>query len=113
MAEYIEREAALAFPFANGRYDHEHANEHFIYGCENYKEWLAQLPAADVVAVVRGKWIPDYDYTEYDYDGSTPLPEPRKFQDGWQCSLCGGYMPSETNFCPNCGALMDKDGDGE
>ena len=29
-----------------------------------------------------------------------------KFVDGWQCSLCGGYMPSETNFCPNCGAVM-------
>lgn len=63
----------------------------------------------DARPVVRGKWIPDYDYTEYDYDGSTPLPEPRKFQDGWQCSLCGGYMPSETNFCPNCGADMREE----
>ena len=64
------------------------------------------LPAADVRPVVRGKWIPDYDYAEYDFDGSTPLPEPRKFQDGWQCSLCGRYMPDKTNFCPNCGADM-------
>ena len=72
---------------------------------------IDNIPAADVVPVVRGKWIPDYDYTEYDYDGSTPLPEPLKFQDGWQCSLCGGYMPSETNFCPNCGARMDGDGE--
>ena len=53
-----------------------------------------------------GKWCADYDYAEYDFDGSTPLPEPRKFQDGWQCSLCGGYSPSETNFCMNCGAKM-------
>lgn len=69
---------------------------------------ILAIPAADVRPVVRGKWIPDYDYTEYDYDGSTPLPDPIKFQDGWQCSLCGGYMPSETNFCPNCGALMEE-----
>lgn len=60
----------------------------------------------DVRPVVRGKWIPDYDYTEYDYDGSTLLPEPLKFQDGWQCSLCGEYTPSKTNYCTNCGAAM-------
>ena len=49
MSDYIEREAALAHPFANGGYDHVHANEHFIFGHESYKEWLEQLPAADVV----------------------------------------------------------------
>ena len=63
---------------------------------------------SDVRPVVRGKWLPDYDYTEYDYDGSTPLPEPRKFQDGWKCSLCGAYEPSTVNFCPNCGARMEE-----
>ena len=67
--------------------------------------------AADAIEELRkerktGEWCADYDYAEYDFDGSTPLPEPRKFQDGWQCSLCGGYSPSETNFCPNCGAKM-------
>lgn len=51
--EYIEREAAISFPFANGQYDREHADEHFINGCESYREWLEQLPAADVVEVVR------------------------------------------------------------
>ena len=66
------------------------------------------LPAADVRPVVRGEWEPDYDSTEYDFDGSTPLPEPRIFQDGWQCSLCGQYTPSKTNFCPNCGAKMEE-----
>ena len=73
--------------------------------CED-TDAIRRIPAADVRPV---KWIPDYDYTEYDYDGSTPLPEPRKFQDGWQCSLCGRYMPSETNFCPNCGADMREE----
>ena len=55
MVDYISREAALSFPFANDKYDHENANEHFIFGCETYKEWLEQLPAADVV---EWKWIP-------------------------------------------------------
>lgn len=50
MKEYIEREAALSFPFANGQYDHENADPHFINGCESYREWLEAIPAADVVA---------------------------------------------------------------
>jgi len=73
---------------------------------------VENCPAADVVERKTGKWCADYDYAEYDFDGSTPLTEPRKFQDGWQCSLCGGYSPSETNFCPNCGAQMIG-GDGD
>ena len=68
---------------------------------------VEDYPAADVVERKTGTWCADYDYAEYDFDGSTPLPEPRKFQDGWQCSLCGGYSPSETNYCPNCGAKME------
>ena len=39
--------------FANGKYDHEHANEHFIYGLESYKEWLEDLPYEEFSG-----WIP-------------------------------------------------------
>ena len=53
MDDYISREAAMAMPLANGQYDHEHANEHFILGLESYKEWLEYVPAADVAEVVR------------------------------------------------------------
>ena len=84
---------------------------HIIAGIAMLGEMIDDSPTIDAVPVVRGKWIPDYDYTEYDFDGCTPLPEPRKFQDGWQCSLCGQYEPSETNFCPNCGADMRQTGD--
>lgn len=42
--DLIERDAALSHPFANGHYDHEHADEHFIFGHESYKEWLEYLP---------------------------------------------------------------------
>lgn len=41
---YISRTKALEFPFANGRYDKEHADPAFIRGCETYREWLEQLP---------------------------------------------------------------------
>lgn len=52
MVEYIKKEDALSFPFANGQYDHKNADEHFILGCETYKEWIEQIPAADVQTVV-------------------------------------------------------------
>lgn len=94
MAEYIEREAAIDATYA-------------LHFNDLIQEALRNLPSADVRPVVWGKWIPDYDYAEYDFDGITPLSEPRKFQDGWQCSLCGEYTPSKNNFCPNCGAKME------
>lgn len=59
----------------------------------------------DVKPVVRRKWVPHYDYAE-PIDGSTLFAMPQIFQDGWQCSLCGWYMMSQSNFCPNCGADM-------
>lgn len=49
MGVHIDREQALSHPFANGKYDHEHANEHFILGFESYREWLEGLPTIDLV----------------------------------------------------------------
>ena len=103
MSEYIKREDA--YRTLSDYYHHSTDNQHMAL-----REALDRVPAADVVERKVGKWCADYDYAEYDFDGSTPLPEPRKFQDGWQCSLCGGYSPSETNYCPNCGAQMQGDG---
>ena len=114
MTDYISREAVVnainSTPFTMSMF----LNEDQCVGARQARDSLAlivkkSIPAADVRPVVRGKWIPDYDYAEYDYDGSTPLTEPLKFQDGWQCNLCGGYMPSEANFCPNCGADMREE----
>lgn len=44
----IDRDRALSMPFANCKYDHEHAGEDFINGCETYKEWLETLPVTVV-----------------------------------------------------------------
>ena len=97
MAEYINRNTALSFPFANGHYDREHANEHFIYGCESYREWLEQIPAADVVEAKRGKWL---------WDG-----------EGYLCTNCCSplygcsleIISGVFRHCPFCGAKMDGD----
>jgi hypothetical protein len=49
-----------------------------------------EIPAADVVPVVRGKW---------EYNPSDNIP---------YCSECMMPQDSECNFCPNCGARMEE-----
>ena len=57
---------------------------------------LSTIPAADVVPVVRGKWVPV-----------------TNGRGGHECSECHNYAPSFqtgaehlANFCPMCGADM-------
>ena len=57
-------------------------------------EKLREFPAADAVQVVHGRWIASYD-------------------EFCACSICKypvyvGW--NQTNYCPNCGAKMDKEG---
>lgn len=58
-------------------------------------EKLEGLPAADVVEVRHGRWIPTHD------------------ADKLRCSRCdvihliAQYPHGDINFCPNCGAKMD------
>ena len=72
-------------------------------------EWLASVvrkaPTVDAVEVVHGRWI----HTAIDDDnwGGT-------FHK-WTCSNCDfstGHNPNGTNYCPNCGAKMDGEGNG-
>lgn len=91
MDDYIKRDEALSFPFANGKYDHKNANEHFIFGCESYKEWLEDLPTADVRENVHGEWIEEKD--RYNH---------------WHCSHCGyviGLLKMDAKYCPHCGSM--------
>lgn len=102
MAEFINKELAMSAEcatWATGKYAKENANEHFIRGIETYKEWLKNLPTADVAEVKHGYWV----------DGV--------------CTNCGVKKPiitayrgfsdvvyqyqGELNYCPNCGAKMD------
>ena len=101
MSEYINRDTALSFPFANGQYDHKNANEHFIFGCETYREWLEQLPVEDVRPVQCGRWGKDQFRSGYgryvcseckssfqiEESGGTPT---------WKyCPVCGSYKGGE------------------
>ena len=51
------------------------------------------LPRADVVEVIHGRWV--YEPVEFTYEKDI------------KCSVCGEYVNSATNYCPNCGAKMD------
>lgn len=107
MAEYIDREEALAFPFANGHYDSKNAISIFILGCESYREYLESIPAADVAPVVRGKWIE----SDLDKDCVTCSNCKRLKLNGRYAFTKLAFEDWGLKFCPNCGARMDGNTD--
>jgi hypothetical protein len=82
MAEYIEREAA-----------EDAAGEAYLKGLNPLWE-LRDVPAADVVPVVHGKWISFL-------DGDHIMPERY-----YRCSRCGRVESRRQPYC-HCGAKMD------
>ena len=94
MAEYIEREAALALA----------ESEEYLTpdGDEIYHEYIPvsavkSIPAADVRPVVRGEWQ-FHMFTANSW--------------GYECRVCHTTWDTPTNYCPNCGADMREDTDG-
>lgn len=100
MIEYIEREAAVDAAFATPYSDElivtPEASDRdcFWAGQREAQNSIEQLPAADVMRVVHGRWWP------------------KNIDAG--CSLCGCGMPRcpdgsqyESDYCPNCGSQMD------
>ena len=55
-------------------------------------EDIEAISAVDAVEVVHGEWVWD----GYIYDAP------------WQCSECRKFNDIISNYCPNCGARMDK-----
>ena len=85
-----------------------------IYKLDNWLGCYAEVldvveeaPTVEAVEVVHGRWIP----LEYDgYADGNPV------WDLWECSECqeehSGDEDTLTPYCPNCGAKMDGDGNG-
>lgn len=105
MPEYIEREAAIKF--VKEQMEEVNNKTAKIGSCvtETYDmairhavELLRYVPTAypkaDVVEVVRGRWI-KRQFAD----------EPTAF--GYSCSECHSTYEVDTNYCPNCGAKMD------
>lgn len=94
MAEYIDREAAVK---AFNNFDAGAVGTHStLLTPEEFAEYLYELPAADVVPVVHGRWIEEHDYLK--------------------CPECSVMVKRDFTFfdignwdyCPNCGARMDR-----
>ena len=88
--------------------------EEAIWAMRFYKEKLyngifnKHIEAFDVAIaalrehpVVHGRWEPHY---EHDFVSDEDV------LCGLHCSLCGLYYVKRHNYCPNCGARMDGDG---
>lgn len=97
MRDLIDRNKALSFPFANGKYDHKHADEHFIAGCEAYKEWLETLPSVEPERK-KGKWANDVIGVLRCSECKTQAP--------WKYGRDYIDYRWKANYCPNCGADM-------
>ena len=80
--DYIEREAILRLFEVEERCGYLDVGD------------IHSIPAADVVEVVHGRWIPFHSqvagYIQY-------------------CSACEIGCTWQPNYCPNCGARMDGD----
>jgi hypothetical protein len=64
------------------------------------RSFLVKLPRVDAVEVVHGRW----EHKKHKLFGNTY---------DYVCSVCGcDYALAEYNYCPNCGAKMDGDGNG-
>lgn len=101
MPEYIARETLEAEirrqmdecnPMSEGRF----------YGA-SFLATVECAAAADVAQVTHGRWIL-LGKNEHDYETSVEE----------KCSLCGRYVyrydtELQDNYCPNCGAKMDKE----
>ena len=84
MAEYIEREALLAYLELEN------------YPWTDFEDALKivqNAPAADVAPVKHGKW--------------TPIVNVYGRLEGWLHIECGRQTNEISNYCPNCGAKMD------
>lgn len=85
MVEYIEREEALAtlmYAMCGTGFQVTAMRE------------VRRIPAADVAPVVHGRWR---------------LVGVFGFNDCYICSECGKIAMNDGNYCPNCGAKMDKE----
>lgn len=100
----------------NGKYDREHANEHFIFGIETVMEVVNDIPDIDPESLrPTGHWVWDENGNDWGIGA-------------WMCSECGckndnlgvrkdgGFSPyffAGSKYCPQCGVRMVKPNENE
>lgn len=98
-AEHAYHEWNLAMAAADGKRE-----INLVYKrqelCKAVESVFRDTPAADVAPVVHGRWIEKEKYT---------------FGTMYDCSICGTRILDNGhawNYCPNCGARMDRETEG-
>lgn len=114
MAEYIERKSLIDEFDRLGLGDHSFVERVFSDGVRTI---IAGIPAADVVPVVHGVWIPVH---ESEISGWNPEVAGIDPIGGYICSACKNEAVYDCNdkfvlsdYCPWCGARMDGDSDAK
>ena len=76
---------------------------------DNIVAAIKDMPTVDAVEVVHGKWLAMQVEGGDPFDGNSTY-----CFDVFQCSECGAHfdVSEAMNYCPNCGAKMDGDGNG-
>jgi hypothetical protein len=69
--------------------------------CEDALCAIENAPEVDAVEVVHGRWRLE-----------TDIEEPNPMFKLVVCCVCGKTASDMGNYCPNCGAKMDGDGNG-
>lgn len=60
------------------------------------RAWIDSQPTVDAVPVKHGQWMSREEGAVY------------PFWERYTCSVCGKHA-DDTDYCPNCGARMDKE----
>lgn len=104
MTEYIDREAFIEDIKAeitnlklNGWKGTPRPCDELYGFIDRIKE---QPSVDDVVPVLHGKWVTHY-------RSGTPVAE------GYVSTCCDMWNNRKSNYCPNCGAKMNKEGEGD
>ena len=90
-AEYISRkvlENVMAIMAVSGTEKDRHVWARAI-------SLLYDVPNVDVAPVVHGEW--------------EPIINAYRELEGWMCKHCGIETKQKSNYCPNCGAKMNKE----
>jgi len=104
MSDYISREAVMDAMTT-------------CYWLDTARKRIERIPAADVVPVRHGRWISDSPGKRF--GNTVRLDEDGCPVEACHCSECGEWLSASDEyqvkgrFCPSCGAIMDKDGDGD
>ena len=71
----------------------------FYNGLETARKIAYDFPAADVRPVVKARWR---------YKTMTVPGGKGQTYAKWCCTACKGKAKERTNYCPNCGAMMEE-----